>query len=130
MKRFLNYFFCTLGVIFFALICAGLYAWFADPFEIRPLVAALTAPVINQPEGRSAVATSTSAVEDKHPALSTEQEQTLERIGIQPENLPTTISSDQETCLEDLFGKARVLEVKQGATPTLEEITKGLRCIQ
>jgi len=42
MKKLLTYFFCTLGIIFFLILCGLAYLWYADPFEIRPVIEGFT----------------------------------------------------------------------------------------
>ena len=52
MRRFFSFFFHTLGVIFFLLICAGAYLWFADPFGMRPLLDSLKGTLLGCVERR------------------------------------------------------------------------------
>ena len=123
MKKLLTYFFCTLGVIFFLLLCVGSYIWFADPFEVRPLISAFTSSEIAPPVvGAPAV--------DKNPALSPTQESALENIGIDPASIPSTITPDQEACFITKLGSARVAEIKAGDTPSAAEFFTARSCIE
>lgn len=123
VKKLLTYFFVILGVVFFVLLLALGYLWFADPFNIRPLIATLSTstPVMTQQEGQTNET-------DKHPALSEDQEQALESIGIDPEALPTTITPEMEKCFTSTLGQARVAEIKEGSTPTPVEVLKTKEC--
>lgn len=137
MKALLNFFFCTLGVVFFILICVGLYLWFADPFNLRPLVSLLFANTLSREEVRDGVGVpspgvqnSDESVGDRHPLLSTEQEEALTNAGIDPRKLPTTITPDMETCFSAVLGDARVAEIKAGATPSAQEFWDGRACLE
>lgn len=114
----LNIFFVTLGVIFFILILIAAYLFFTD---IRPLM--------TSQEIENSGAVESVFVEDKHPALSESQEKTLETFGINPANLPTEISTEQEQCFEEKLGSLRVEEIKAGASPTPLEFIKAKDCI-
>lgn len=126
MKKLFTYFFVTLGVIFFILLCATAYVWFADPFGIRPLVEMIT-------EGRAdnGVQKTVSGSEvDKNPALSPEQEKALETIGIDPAKLPTTLTPEMEVCFTEKLGAARVLEIKGGSEPSPAEVFSARSCYE
>lgn len=129
IKRFFSFLFYTLGVIFFLILCAGAYLWYADPFEIRPLLEGLKGDVT------TVTATVTSevtekAIEDKHPALSATQERALEVVGIDPAKVPTTITPEQEACFTETLGAERVAEIKAGASPSATEIFKARECVE
>lgn len=141
MKKLLTYFFCTLGVIFFMLMGAGAYLWFADPFEIRPIISILFE--VSEPTSATAVPEAGSSIQqsetnlptdtavvDKHPALSPTQETALETIGIDPAALPSTITPAQEACFVDKLGAARVAEIKEGDTPSPTEFFTARACIE
>ena len=87
MKRLLNIFFVILGVIFFIIL----------------LVAGFIFVTSGSNDG---------VVLDKHPLLSSNQEKILEIFGIDPANLPSEISPEQEKCFEDAIGAERVAELK------------------
>lgn len=120
MKRFLNIFFVTLGVIFFTIILAGLFLFIADPFEIKSLL--FTA-------GRSSDTTDGEVASDKNPALSPAQEKALETFGIDPATVPTTFTPEQEACFVEKLGQERVDEIKAGDSPTAAEFYKAKSCI-
>ncbi|MDO8509736.1 MAG: hypothetical protein Q7S24_01180 [bacterium] len=79
-----------------------------------------TAPVSNQ--------TGTNAV-DKNPLLTPAQEQTLEKIGIDPATLPTKITPTMEACFYDKLGEKRTNEIKNGATPTASDYFVARTCL-
>ncbi|MAZ29875.1 hypothetical protein CL655_01190 [bacterium] len=126
MKKFLNIFFVTLGVIFFCLILLGLYFFIADPLNLKPLL--FNSDATEQTEKSTSINLETSSV-DKHPALSDTQEKTLETFGIDPTTLPTEITTEQEQCFKNAVGAARVEEIKNGDTPTAIEVFRGKDCL-
>jgi len=137
MKKLFTYFFVTLGVIFFVLLCVGSYIWLADPFHIRPLFDVLFSNpnpsqslVEQQKENDATVPTLQTKEEDKNPALSEEQEKALEKIGVDPAKLPTTITPEMESCFVEKLGVVRVTEIQQGATPTPTEFFTARECLE
>jgi hypothetical protein len=120
MKRFLNIFFVTLGVIFFVLILVGVYLYIVDPFNLKPLL--FTA--------ESEITETSSDSTDKHPALNEQQEAALEVFGIDPATLPNQISPDQEACFVEKLGAERVAEIKAGEAPTATDFFTARNCLQ
>ncbi|MDO8499400.1 MAG: hypothetical protein Q7S66_01950 [bacterium] len=123
MKKFLQIFFMILGIIFFIIILAGIYLYIADPFEIKPFIKGLisqSAPASKQ--------TGVNAV-DKNPLLTPAQEQTLEKIGIDPATLPTKITPAMEACFYDKLGDKRADEIKNGVTPTAADYFTARSCM-
>lgn len=117
MKKFLNIFFVTLGVIFFILILIGAYFYVTDPLNLKPLIF-----------GTEASESSGDSV-DKHPLLNESQEQALETFGIDPAEVPSEISPEQEACFEAELGEERVAEIKAGDSPTATELFKAKSCL-
>jgi hypothetical protein len=139
MKKLFTYFFVTLGVIFFVLLCALAYVWFADPFNIRPMIQMLTSDTQSTVQAEksntttpssSSVTPDSSGTLDKHPALSAEQESTLESVGINPANLPSSITPAMEACFVAKLGESRVAEIKTGVSPTPSEVFTTRECYQ
>lgn len=129
IKRVVQVVIYILGVIFFIILCAGAYLWFFDPFELRPMFEVLrgnateiTTEVVHGVEER--------ATEDKHPSLNATQERALEVVGINPANVPTTISEEDTQCFIEALGAERVAEIQAGATPSATEIFKARACIE
>ena len=122
MKKFLQIFFMTLGVIFFVLLAVGVYLYVADPYGIKPIIKNLT--------GQSAPATkqSGSATADKNPLLSPTQEQALEKIGIDPATLPSKITPAMTECFYAKLGDKRANEIKNGAQPTVSDYFTARSC--
>jgi len=122
-----------------------LYIWFADPFNLRPFINMLWGDggppmseyveearqldAINSGETNTTTKTP-DVVVDKNPGLSAEEEAALERIGIDPANLPSTMSPEMESCFVKYLGSKRVEEIKDGATPTFTEVFKTRECYE
>ena len=133
MRALLSWFFYILGVIFFVLILAGTYFYVTDAYGVRTFVSLMTssttAPqeVIQEttPQGNKV----TEPVQkDANPYLSENQESALEKAGINPAALPTSVSDTQKTCMINAVGEARANEIKAGAMPTAVEIFKAKSC--
>lgn len=118
MKKFFNIFFVTLGVIFLIIILAGIVFVITDPFNLKPLIFG----------GESTQSTSNTS-SDSHPLLNDSQEQALEKFGIDPAQVPSEISPEQEACFEEKLGKERVEEIKAGDSPTATDYFKAKDCI-
>jgi len=124
MKKLLTYFFCTLGIIFFLILCGLAYLWYADPFEIRPVIEGFrTAPSASVSTDAEA-----AAVVDKNPGLNAEQERALETIGIDPAKLPSEITLEMKICFTEILGAARVAEIEAGGAPTATEVFQTREC--
>jgi len=123
VKKFLQIFFITLGVIFFLLILGGVYLYVADPYGIKPIIKSFT----DQPTPTAPQTTNTSA--DKNPLLSPTQEKALEKIGIDPAALPSTITPAMETCFYEKLGTKRANEIKNGSQPTAADYFAARACL-
>ena len=125
MKRFFNIFFVTLGIIFFLLLCAGAYIYVADPFVLKqPFME-------NNIDNSSSTSTSSQdkTTTDKNPLLSPTQEKTLEKIGINPATLPSTITPEMEQCFYEKLGTTRANEIKNGIAPTTADYFAARSCL-
>lgn len=116
MKKVLNIFFVTLGVIFFILILVGVYFYVTDPLNLKPIV-------FSESDG------STIDSDYDHPLLSDDQEASLEAVGIDPADVPSEISPEQEACFEDTLGSQRVGEIQAGDSPTATDLFKARDCL-
>ena len=125
MKKLLQIFFTTLGVIFFILIGVGVYLYIADPFEIKPLIKMLM--TVEQKAGTKINTTGTA---DKNPLLSPTQEQALEKAGIDPSALPSQITPAMETCFYTKLGDKRANEIKNGSQPTAADYFAARGCLE
>lgn len=125
MKKFLTYLFVFFGMLFVLEFGALAYLWFADPFGVRPLIIML----VTKPAGDAVQpVSSTPAGTDKNPALSPAQEAALEKIGVDPAKVPTSISADMKACFVAKLGAARVAEIQNGAAPTPGEVLTTSPC--
>ncbi len=143
LKKIITWFFLSLGVIFFGLILLAAYLWFADPWGIKPFImqdrvdsaqSNRVVPVVTDiTPGEVSTKSTTSAavndVNDKHPALTSGQEDALELIGVDPSVLPNEITAEQEACFATKLGAERVAAIKAGATPEVLEIFKAKECM-
>ncbi len=112
-----------MGVIFTILIAVGAYLYVADPFEIKPLLKILT--------GGSAPSTAggTGSTVNKNPLLSPQQEQALQKIGVDPAALPSTITPEMEKCFYAKLGATRANEIKNGSEPTASDYFIARSCL-
>jgi hypothetical protein len=122
MKKFLNIFFVTLGVIFFILILAGAYFFVTDPLNLKPILFGSDSETVSEVSGSGTQV-------DKNPVLNDSQEKALETFGIDPSSLPSEITPEQEKCFENAIGKTRVTEIKNGDSPSALEFFKAKDCI-
>lgn len=106
------------GILFILQIGLLAYLWFADPFQIRPMLSNPSMNVLPKSSGT-----------DQNPGLSAEQESFLTSIGIDPASLPTEIDEETESCLRSKVSPERAAEIEAGATPTPLEIFKAKECL-
>lgn len=126
MKKLLTRFFCTLGVIFFGILCTGAYLWWKDPFNIQPMLSASFSGEKTLEE----MIQQSKAVLDTNPALSATQEAALRSVGVDPAKLPTSITPDMRDCFVRILSAERVAEITQGDTPSAIEIVKTKECYE
>jgi hypothetical protein len=131
MKRIFFVFFFVLGVIFFLLILISIYLYVADPLNLKPLfmsgeqeVSSLVEEIENEDGGEEQ-----DVVVDKNPALNPAQERALEAMKIDPAQVPTSITPEQEACFVGIIGQVRVDEIKAGAVPSAVEIFRARECL-
>jgi len=122
MLKILNLVFVTLGVIFFLIIIAGVYFYATDPLDLKPLF-------LGNDTTQSATATPTAHSTSTNPLLNESQAQALESFGIDPAQVPSTITPEQEACFIEILGEARVEEIKAGASPTATEFFRARGCL-
>ena len=128
--KLLKFFFCTLGVIFFLILCALAYVWFADPFGIRPVVLEFISSDAPIPQRLESALTKTTTALDANPALNPAQEAALRTVGIDPSALPTSVTPEMKECFIEKLGAERVNEIVAGETPTAIEIFQTKDCYQ
>lgn len=138
MKKFLIGFFATLGVIFFILIVICVYLFVADPYNIKPFLFGSEQTTQTQEQAKEVTQTSerttparetVSGTPTKNPILNQNQEAALEAVGIDPTDIPSQISPQQESCFEDALGVDRVKAIKSGGTPSAAEIFAARNCL-
>lgn len=135
MKKFLNVFFVTLGVIFSIIILSVIYLFIFDPLNLKPLIFGTTTTTTattatNKTETvKKADEKSNNTEGNVEFSFSDAQKKTLQSFGIDPDTLPTTITVTQQTCLEGKFGAARFSEIKAGASPNAIEFYNAKSCL-
>jgi len=73
--------------------------------------------------------TSDSVNEDKHPLLTEDQEQSLEKIGIDPAKLPQELTPELEACLVEKLGQERADAIIGGEDPGVLDFFKVKSCL-
>jgi len=133
MKKFLNVFFVTLGVIFFIILLFISYLFIFDPLNLKPLIFGSNSNVntttTKTETGKNSEQNQNNSNENVSFSFSDAQKKTLQSFGIDPATLPTTITVTQQTCLEGKFGAARFAEIKAGASPTVIEFYNAKSCL-
>lgn len=61
--------------------------------------------------------------------LSPSQKYFLEKAGIDPASLPSTISPELENCLVETVGEERANQIKGGDVPTITDLLKAKTCL-
>ncbi len=120
MRRILNYFFTTLGVIFFVILIVLVHVYMTSSSTVAFSPSAVQA-VLTQNENSAAV--------DEIPYLSEAQENMVKAVGVDPASLPTTLTEAQMACLLTAVGAARAQEIIGGETPTMSELFKAKACL-
>lgn len=65
-----------------------------------------------------------------HPLLNPQQEALLESVGIDPADVPTQITPAEQACAIEALGETRAMELVNGATPSITDITKAQHCFE
>ena len=128
MKKFLNVFFVTLGVIFSIIILFVIYLFIFDPLNLKPLIFG-TSSTSQTETVKSTDEKSNNTEGSVNFSFSDAQKKTLQSFGIDPASLPTTITVTQQNCLEGKFGTARFAEIKAGASPNAIEFYNAKSCL-
>jgi len=120
-------------MLFTAIATVGVssyFLWTKNPYNIRTCLtnnffnASSTTAIKN-----SATKTATSTVEKSNKLLlSSQQENLLQKAGVDINSLPTTISPTMQACFDEKLGVERVKAIKNGAIPNPLEIYKAKSC--
>lgn len=125
--KIINWFFVTLGVIFFIVLVALAYVWIADPYNLKPLFMGTDAGLVDV--STNAGVGAGASEQDVNENLNTSQEAALRTVGIDPADVPTEVTPEQEACFIEILGEERVQAIIEGAVPTGAEIFRGRACI-
>ncbi len=130
MKKFFTIFFVVLGVIFFIILLVLAYLFIFDPYNLKPFITGSnTSTKSIQTESNTTSQTSDVNTNTESSNLSPAQTKALEAVGIDPSTLPQSFTNEQLKCFETILGKARVDEIKAGATPSFTEFNQAKSCI-
>lgn len=121
MKKLLIALIIILVVVLILLVAGGFYAY----YTLKPFLTSSTSSSSDQ-----TTTTQNITPGDKHPLLSPSQEATLEKIGIDPAKLPTTITPAMESCFIEKLGVDRVNEIKAGASPNPLDFFSAKSCLE
>jgi len=127
VKKFLNIFFVTLGVIFFVIILISVYLFVTDPWNLKPLFMSNTDSLTSEADPTAVGSQGTSV--DKHPLMNAKQEAAAESLGINPAAVPTEITPEQEACFVNALGQTRVNAIMAGDSPTATDFFKASGCL-
>lgn len=128
MKKFFTIFFVALGVVFFILLLILAYLFIFDPYNLKPFITGGNTPV-KSVQTKSDTTSQTPEANTGSSNLSPAQTKALETVGIDPNTLPQSFTAEQLQCFETILGKARVEEIKAGATPSFSEFNQAKSCI-
>lgn len=122
--KILKKIFIVLGVIFaiilILLVIAISYILVTKPFDVD---------ITKVPGALMGTSEVTESSYD-HPALTTEQEIFLERVGVDTTQLSTSISAEQEKCAVEKLGQQRVDEIKSGSELGATDYFKARSCFE
>ena len=120
MKKLIIILLIILAIILILLVGGGIYAY----LNLKPFLTSTSSTNANQ----TVINRQTSG--DKHPLLTPAQEATLEKIGIDPAKLPTTITPAMEDCFIEKLGANRVEAIKTGQeSPNPIDFFKAKSCL-
>lgn len=117
-KKIVKILLILLGVLMLFVIGLGTYFYFADPLGL-----------FNRSSSDQSAEIETNQSGDKHPMLNTQQENILEKIGVDVESLPTEITPQMEACFVEELGQERVNEITEGDSPGVLDYMKAKNCI-
>ncbi len=118
MKFLLKIIVGFLAVVGALTIAAGTYFYIADPLGLKPLLMA-----------SNLTTTAKNSNNPTNPLLTSNQAAALQKLGIDPNKLPTQITPAMENCFTAALGQTRVNEIKAGAAPTPIDLFKAKSCL-
>ena len=118
MKIFLKIILILIIVILVLVIVFGLYIFFKNPLGLKGVIQSKIAP--NSMEMNESY---------NHPLLNATQEKQLRDIGIDPVNIPTQITPEQQECLESKFSQEKINAILRGENPSALDVLKAMPCL-
>ena len=119
MRKIIQILVIIVLVLVILILSAGAYVWLKNPMGLKGIVESKI-PFIEQPK---------FDVSYDHPLLDTAQEKQLRDIGIDPANLPTEITTEQQECGIEKLGAERVQELMSGQSPGPMDAIKLMPCL-
>ncbi|MCF7860557.1 hypothetical protein K9M09_02960 [Patescibacteria group bacterium] len=116
-----------ISIIVIAIALAA-YIMIKNPIGLRDV---FLASYINNNQAGSTATSIDNAVASStydHPLLNEEQETRAAKAGIDVSKLPTEITPEQQQCVNNRLGEARIMEIIKGAEPSPLEIIKIVPC--
>lgn len=112
------------------------YIWFKNPYGIKDILF----PTSQGPTATTTSSDNITATQLLESAtkpngnvkiqISDEQKEALNKIGIEPQNLPTEISKTMMDCFVEKLGQERAGQILAGATPNAIDLFKARSCVQ
>ncbi|MFC1622581.1 hypothetical protein ACFL1Y_01115 [Patescibacteria group bacterium] len=118
MKTLLKIILILIIIILVLAIVLGFYIWFKNPLGLRGIIENKIAPSnieINESYN--------------HPLLDATQEKQLRDIGVDPANIPTEITPEQQKCLESKFSQEKINAILDGEAPSALDVLKAMPCL-
>jgi len=105
-------------IIIILAIVIIVYIWLKNPYGLKGVLQYKLAPQSVQMDKNY-----------DHPLLSTDQENQLRSVGLDPAKLPTELTPEQASCLQGKLGTERSAEILKGSSPSTSEILKAASCL-
>lgn len=122
MKNFLKVVLIILITIIIVVVIIFSYVMIKNPLGIGDV---LKSHIVSREESIDM----TDYTDYDNPLLTDEQEKRIIETGIDINKIPTEITAEQEECGMEKIGEERLLEILNGAKPSLSEILKALSCL-
>jgi hypothetical protein len=129
MRTILKAFLILVITIIILAIALAAYIMIKNPLGLRDafMSSYVTTNIENNDEDTQGDSSAAASTYD-HPLLSDEQEARAAKVGIDVSKLPTEITAEQQTCVNNKLGAERVAEIIKGAEPSPLEIIRVAPC--
>jgi|AntAceMinimDraft_8_1070364.scaffolds.fasta_scaffold03516_8 hypothetical protein len=117
MKKLLAIILILIILILILAIATGAYIWIKNPLGLRGVIQNKIVP--NSVEMDESY---------DHPLFNATQEKQLRDIGLDPVQIPTSITPEQQTCLESKFSPEKIQSMLSGEAPGTLDALKAMIC--